>query len=217
MKLRLSVFDFDGVLIDSNRAKYQAWFEIYATRPVHEQEALRTVLATKREASRYDILAAITEAFGLAMAERERYVQEMAARYQDEIRAKLLVVYDATIEPALTMLATSCELVISSATPTTGLRQTVEALRLTPWFQQVLGSPPDKIERLRGLMEERGLTPQEVLVVGDGESDRASALAHGCHFVGIPNEFNHWTEADGIDLLSSVHALPTFLQERGLT
>lgn len=216
MSLKLIVFDFDGVLIDSNAIKFDAWRSIFQSRSFQEQTAVQTVLATSREASRYDILAAVAAEIGLAEDERVAFVRQMADRYQTETEARMQAVYDPAIEVVLAGLAVQFPLVISSATPTLSLRQKVGALGLERWFEQVLGSPPGKTERLQSLIVERRIDAHQVLVVGDGESDRRSADINRCQFVGIANAFNGWSVGTGIDLLPSVLELPAFLTQRGL-
>ena len=58
MEPKVIVFDFDGTLIDSNRLKYDAYFELFPKDKLHSQ-AIETVLATKYEESRFSILAEI--------------------------------------------------------------------------------------------------------------------------------------------------------------
>lgn len=212
MKYERIVLDFDGVVVDSNALKYEAWNLIFATESRQINAALAHVLASSREVSRYEILQRIGTRVGLTSGNLIRFVNGYAARYQKMVEDEILRTYRPEQGRALERLSANSRLYLSSATPQAPLEQTVMALGLNRSFSSIYGSPPGKTERLRQLLSEWRASPAQVLVVGDGESDRASAIATGCRFIGIPNMFNQWSRATGIELVESLVALPDYLE-----
>jgi phosphoglycolate phosphatase-like HAD superfamily hydrolase len=53
------------------------------------------------------------------------------------------------------------------------------------YFSGVYGAPASKVENLHKVRERNRWQEREMLVVGDGEDDRAAAAEIGCHFVGV--------------------------------
>jgi len=49
----------------------------------------------------------------------------------------------------------------------------------------VLGGHGMKVENLQKVMQTENLTPDQVLMVGDGYDDRDGAAEAGCHFIGL--------------------------------
>ena len=60
MPIKVIVFDFDGTLVDSNRLKYDAFFELFTDDPNHVL-TIRKVLSAKKEQSRFIILEEIMQ------------------------------------------------------------------------------------------------------------------------------------------------------------
>lgn len=85
-------------------------------------------------------------------------------------------------------------LFVNSATPVEPLIRLVHLRRMGALFEGVYGSPAKKHENLGAIRSRYDLTPDEILVVGDGESDRAAAEALGCRFVAVDSVENDFTQ-----------------------
>ncbi len=188
MPVKTVVFDFDGTLADSNSLKYEAYFRIM---PEKYEHVIRQVLDTMFEASRYEIIAEILrrvpedgKAFEGVGADR---VQELSKRYNDIV---LQGACDcAAIPGAVEMLELLQERdipsYVSSTTPQEFLRKIVERRGWNHFFRGVFGFPATKEDTLERIVQDEGVLPEEILVVGDGESDRRSAEALHAMFVPV--------------------------------
>jgi phosphoglycolate phosphatase len=192
-KLRVVVFDFDGVIVQSNHLKRQAYFEVFSP---EAGPLVESVLLRHREKTRHQIIERVLEGLpatgSLSAAELASEVERYAGLYND------IVETGATQCPempgasrALEELHKHLPLYINSATPQEPLRRIVAARGLAGFFRRVLGVPASKIDNLGKVLDMEGVSGRAALVVGDGRSDWEAARRFGCRFVGVQNEFNN--------------------------
>jgi len=213
---RCVVFDFDGVLVDSNATKRRAYFAIFADLDP-TGELVATALATHGDGDRFQIIGAISErlvATGRLPME-DATVADFATAYNEiceEFAATCAEIGGASA--ALEVLAPRCALYINSATPEAPLRRIVARRGWEQHFRAVLGRPRSKVENLQDALEREGLAPQQAVMVGDGRHDIAAARTLGCRFVGVRNSFNDFDTA-GLLMLDDLYGLPALLAELG--
>ena len=185
------VFDFDGVLIDSNTTKRQAYYEALADIP-GSADAITEVLAASvlEPVDRYQTIARIvsllrdrelvraSDVAGLAadLADRYTNICDRALRRCNELPGASTL---------LARLSTAYPLYVNSATPEPILRAMVARRDWTTYFRDVLGSPATKEANLKRIAAREAIEMRQLLFVGDSEADRRAALQAGCHFVGV--------------------------------
>ena len=183
--VRVFVFDFDGTLVDSNQGKRDAFFELF-----EQDSAARAIVAQvldeAPEASRYQVLGLMLVRLHpeLPAAEVKRQVTELAERYDERV-TRLAVECDEIpgARHMLEVLADRHPLYLSSNTPDTSLRRILAQRGWEHYFKGISGFPSIKAATLRGILAAEGVTAPELLVFGDGESDRAAAAEVGCGFL----------------------------------
>ena len=190
MGIKVIVFDFDGTLIDSNQLKYDAYFKLF---PADDRHApiIRAVLSEIFEQSRYVILKEILLRLGYRKEAllREK-VKELAGFYNEIVVAGTKTCPDkAGAEEVLRKFSPTYGLYVSSTTPDVSLKEIIKFKRWDDYFRGVFGWPHEKPETLRRIIALEGLKSAQVLVVGDGESDRESAIKNGCPFLFVNREF----------------------------
>lgn len=180
-RVKVIVFDFDGTLIQSNELKHKAYFKLFPNNPVHEG-IIQDVLSECFEESRYVILEKILERLGFKGNIR-REVNGLAQQYNDVVTTGAKTcpeIIDA--EEVVKVLSTRYKLYLSSTTPEESLKEILTFRDWDKYFQGVFGYPRLKEESLLEIMEKEKVSPQEILVVGDGYSDLLSARKIGCRF-----------------------------------
>jgi phosphoglycolate phosphatase len=215
------VFDFDGVLVDSNGGKRQAYFDIFAPLGPQSVAAVEAVLDGDVDSDRFQLIRRILTMLrvdgGLAAPiALDALVTQYAERYNDiceEHAATCPEVRGASA--ALAHLAVSHPLYVSSATPEVPLRRIVERRGWSRFFRDVLGRPRGKTENLRLIMEREAVKGADVVVVGDGRRDLDSARLAGARFVGIRNAFNDF-EPGTLLLLHDLRRLPDLIGAAGV-
>jgi phosphoglycolate phosphatase len=189
-------FDFDGVLVDSNAVKRQAYFDIFSPLGPSTAPAVAAALDGDVDGDRFQLIGRIitvlrADAVLVSPDPLEALVARYAERYNDiceEYAATCPEVAGASA--AITRLAASHTLYVNSATPEESLRRIVERRGWARFFRDVLGRPRTKIENLRLIMEREGVDGSDVVVVGDGRRDLDAARLAGARFVGVRNRFN---------------------------
>jgi phosphoglycolate phosphatase-like HAD superfamily hydrolase len=204
------VFDFDGVLVDSNVVKRRAYRDIFAGTSGSEP-IVEAVLQSNSQDDRFGVIRAILE--GLSAEQRvtparlDLLVTQYGDRYNvicEEHAATCVEIQGAS--SALARLAERHPLYIISATPEDPLRRIVKRRGWSRYFQDVLGRPRTKRENLAQVMRREGVEGGQVVFVGDGRQDLDAAREAGCRFVGVRNDFNDFDPA-GLTMLDDLYGL----------
>ena len=82
--------------------------------------------------------------------------------------------------------------IINSATPLINLVNILENHELNDFIDEVYGGPVSKEQNLFHAMNKFNIGRDNVIVIGDGETDRVCAESIQCHFIGIQNSFSNF-------------------------
>lgn len=210
------VFDFDGVLVDSNAVKRNAYYEALADIP-GSAAAITEILDGPpfEPADRYHTIARIVSLLGDRAChdeDRPRLTAERVERYSSICARGLRQA--AELPGASRLLAglnKTHPLYVNSATPEPILRATVAERGWTAYFQDILGSPATKVANLQRIALAEGIELRQILFVGDSDIDRRAAEQTGCAFVGVVIEegrFNQPVER----VVTDLSRLPSLLE-----
>lgn len=187
--IRCVVFDFDGTLVESNQIKRQVFFELAS----EYEEGLRVMADVMSEADgreRHWIFARFAAALP-SRADAKLLVDQYTKICQERIAcAPEIIGARASLKH---LQAEGRLLFVNSATPVEPLTRLVRLRKMDKLFSGVYGAPAKKQDNLEYIRSKYGLTPAEILVVGDGESDRTSAKILGCYFVAVNSAENDFT------------------------
>jgi phosphoglycolate phosphatase len=190
MPIHAIVFDFDGTLIDSNQLKYDAYFKLFPTDDCHAR-IIRAVISEIFEQSRYVILEEILRKLGIREKDSlKEKVKGLAERYNEIVVAGAKTCPEKSgAEKALKKFAPAYGLYVSSTTPDASLKEIIRFRKWDGYFRDVFGYPHEKSKTLRRIIALEKLRSDQVLVIGDGESDRKSAKENGCPFLFVSERF----------------------------
>jgi len=195
--IKIAVLDYDGTLVDSNRLKYEAYFRIFPETPESHtviKTVIKEILDEIYELSRYTIIETILGRLeGLRPGpEMERKVAEKAAAYN---RLVMEIAINCPEVPgardALELLrAKKIPVCLSSNTPEKYLPEIIAGRGWQKYFTALYGYPRKKEETVKELLQRYRISPQryrispkELVVVGDGNSDRQAAEDNQSHFI----------------------------------
>ncbi len=189
--IRCVVFDFDGTLVDSNEIKTRTYYEV--ARPYDpDGSVVGQVLAGAPQGDRFHVIRRIVCKLAdggqlPAQARLEGWADQWAQAYTDICETAIaaceeIIGASSTLE---WLHSQGILLFVNSGTPTETLARVIKLRSLDGYFSGVYGAPASKVENLHKVQKQNRWQEKEMLVVGDGEDDRAAAAKIGCHFVGM--------------------------------
>lgn len=213
--IRCVVFDFDGVLVDSNAVKRRAYRDIFLDFGPAGARAVEAVLQADTEDDRFGVIRAILLRVPdpSSAEDLDQRVAELAGRYNlicEEHAATCPEVAGASA--ALDRLGRSRSLYVISATPQDPLRRIIERRGWSTHFREVLGRPATKRENLGSVIRREALEPGEIVFVGDGRRDLEAAQRAGCRFVGVRNRYNDFDQAE-LTMIDDLRSLPELIEQ----
>jgi phosphoglycolate phosphatase len=188
MKLKAFIFDFDGTLVHSNAIKREAFYRL-SPEIIQHKAAVDEVLARIPEKSRFEIVrtiyASIEKETDTKVADKA--ITDAIDNYSSIVREGVLACPE--LEGATQLLSEikrSGRLVyISSNTPEEPLHELVSARGWLAYVDGCFGFPKQKVDTVKLILDSSQLSPNEVIIIGDGQSDEISATSTGCHFYKI--------------------------------
>ncbi|MGB4076622.1 MAG: HAD family hydrolase [Minisyncoccia bacterium] len=206
---RAIVLDFDGVVVlDSEYIKRHAWDGLLEKFPggTHALERAVDRYVGGRYGTREDIVRDALREIGFDEDHVAKYVATYSARVHTAILASGVTLEDRA---ALTVLAGYARVYANSATPHDALCALLRDLGIESLFSGVYAGSGPKAERLRYAAEDAGVPQEELVFVGDRETDLSAANDVGCRFVCVSPEVPHW--AQRVPVIAGLRDLPQLL------
>jgi phosphoglycolate phosphatase-like HAD superfamily hydrolase len=199
-KVKICIFDVNGVLIDSNRANAHAMGQAFSDDSLMQQQ----------------IAAFYLTLTGIDRGEKIRRVQDQIIQRpfrekEFELRwEKLKILTKQSMGTA--PLVTGCTSILRalaglnitrvalSNTPLNELHQILAVQKLEPFLDIIRGGGNwPKTESLKQLLDEFEFNPEICLFIGDGKGDLWAARASGVWFVAIDPDTGEFDEEKGFD------------------
>jgi len=210
--IRCLVFDFDGVLVDTNEVKRDAFYRIFQGFGEAGRRWVSDTLELDVDSDRFRIIQlvidqAVSEGAIDRAVDRDSLVRKYGVEYNDICEEYATNCPEiAGAEAGIATLSLKYPLYINSATPEEPLRRIVANRGWSEWFKAILGRPGTKLEHLIEVMEREAIAPEQLAFVGDGKRDMEAARTVGCQFVGIRNAFNDF-ETTGLTMLGDMRPI----------
>lgn len=189
------VFDFDGTLVDSDPIKRSSFYDVTVNVP-GAAAALDTILGGPDAGDRYRVFATLAARLNA----RPEQADNWAAEYGKQCERQILSLLDQSgiTRFLLRLKSEGYLLFIASATPRTDLVALIAKSPLASIFTAIFGRPMSKIESLREIMALHAWPPSQIVVVGNGESDRHAAANAGCRFIGVGQDSTAFDRPIGV-------------------
>lgn len=185
--MKALVYDFDGVLVDSNDIKENSFLEIYRELASDRFEDILALHKSTPVHTRFEKMDTIMrEIFQLRGDEATKRAAEWVQVYTEKTHRS--VVECAYIEGAMNMIQHFQGKVpqyIASATPEKELRNIVRDRGIYDLFANVWGGPRPKTEMFADVCSLESIEKDDLLFFGDSASDWHSAKKFGCPFIAI--------------------------------
>lgn len=189
MPVKLIVFDCDGVILESVEAKTRA-FGVLGKR--WGDEAARRLVEYHNLHGGLSRLLKL-EWFFKEVLRQPASKEEIEALGREFARISLDEVISSPFVPGFVQTFETCEkripMYVASGAPHDELCLVLKSRGLYERFNGVYGSPPVKNELLKKIVEQSGVAPQDVLMVGDSGTDLEAAQCAGTKFYGRGLDF----------------------------
>ncbi len=188
--IKAIIFDFDGVILESAVIKTEAFGEVVKDYPKEQAEAFVSYHMSHMGISRH-----VKFRYFIEEILREKNSEEKEKALADAFER---IVYERVMEcpfvpGARVFLERNYQkyaLFIASGTPDEEMHRIVEGRLLTKYFKEIYGSPLKKSEIIDKILKKYGYSKNEVLFVGDANTDLSAANEAGLEFVGRSTEEN---------------------------
>ena len=180
--LRVIIMDFDGVVIESNAVKTEAFQQVFSRFPDYT-EVMMAFHHAHVSVSRF---AKFEHLIGLMGKHNDTDLMDsISVDFSNRVVQGILRV--PLVPGAETFLNKATQRVpvyLASVTPAEELALILDRRGLAQWFRRVYGCPPwAKPDAIRDVVAREGILPQDVLLIGDSAGDQRAAQEAGVRFL----------------------------------
>ena len=182
-------FDFDGTLIESIEMKTNAFKELFSDYPDNWEEIKEYHLHNEGISREVKIPYIYNKFLKLPLsAERQK---ETVSDYSDLVFEQMLTIpFVLGADEIFTAERGSQKQFIASGTPEWELKLIFDKRDITKYFDGIYGAPASKEEIVRNFSSESGIPMEEMLFVGDAQSDYEASRVCGMDFVWRKRPYN---------------------------
>ena len=207
MEYRYVVFDFDGVLAETNDIRFWGFTELFGDVPAEPMARFMAFVRANGGISRYGKIRHLYEnILGRSISDEE--VDALAGQYSALVAERVIAAdpVPGSVE-FLKGYGDQFDFAVVSGSDQTELRQVCRARGIASHFEAILGSPKEKTENIRELLATQAWDRQACLYVGDSLNDYDAAVEVGISFVGRDSGLVQWKDRDDV-WIADLHGLP---------
>lgn len=168
-KYKAIVFDFDGVIVESNIIKHKAFYDIWE----EKLDKLVVDKVLKNSGNRYTFIEQIYNQIS-SIKPLEKTMNYYIDKYGEIVENKILE--SGVKENIIELLNNESKILfINSATPDIPLQRICFKLGIENKFKEILGQDRNKIENFNYISQKYGIYFGEMIFLGDMKSDEICA------------------------------------------
>lgn len=182
-------WDFDGVILDSNKVRDQGFIEVLKEFPDHDVDQLLLFHKANGGLSRY-----VKFRYFFEKIRNEEVSQEIIMRYAEEfsiIMKRLLIDKKLLIQETIQYIDQNYNqyaMHIVSGSDQQELRFLCHELGIDHYFRSIQGSPTPKTDIIYTLIKSNDLNKKQCVLIGDSKNDYNAAIDNGIKFVAYNNK-----------------------------
>ncbi len=208
MAIRVIVLDFDGVVVESNNIKHQAFSELFSVFPDYHEEIMVYHLA-HNAVNRHDKFRYIMENI-LKRKYDKKLAEKWATRFSKLTRDSIInCPYVAGAMEFIRCFYDKYPVYLASATPLDELKIILRRRGILKYFKHVYGAPASKIEMFKDIKKKEKVKPDEILYIGDSREDYDAGSEFGCVFIARTGSYDF--EGLGIKSFKNMFEITSFV------
>ena len=212
MKYKHLIFDFDGVLVESNEIRFDGFRLLFKNYPQDQVERLVLYAKINGGLSRYDKIKYFFKQIRNEPI-RDDNVQLLAKQYSELVKQKVI---DAEpVKGSLEFLLNhknNYDFAVVSGSDQEELRDVCKAREIDHFFLEILGSPTSKESNIALLLSKMGWGRKSCLFIGDSINDFDAARANGIDFIGRNSNLINWGLLGNLTVVDDLSELHLYLK-----
>jgi phosphoglycolate phosphatase-like HAD superfamily hydrolase len=185
------IFDCDGVILDSNNIKAQAFYDITVEYGVESANAFLSYCRKNWGTSRWKLLEGFyREIFPVETRKAEELVEKKVKEFGDKVKESLIKCpLTKGLKELIHKLPTEKCYIVSGSSQSE-LREVFFARKMNKFFKEIYGSPRNKLE----IVEQESLAGGKTLFIGDSLKDFECAQSYHMDFIFMYGytDFSNW-------------------------
>jgi phosphoglycolate phosphatase-like HAD superfamily hydrolase len=187
------IFDFDGVLAESNEIRFNGFRLLFKGFPENQIDELVIYAKKNGGISRYE---KINYFFQKIRGESilEDSLQNLAARFSDIVRQD--VIKAKPVKGSVEFLRenfSKFNFALVSGSDQSELRVVCRERKIDHFFKMILGSPVKKEDNIAQLLESLRWRPDETVYIGDSNNDLEASQGNRIDFIGRDSGLVDWS------------------------
>jgi phosphoglycolate phosphatase-like HAD superfamily hydrolase len=209
-KYRQIIFDFDGVLVESNAIRIEGFQELFQNYPENQVAHLVAYVRENGGISRYKKIEYFLKNISKEFFD-DKMIDQLAVKYSSLVKKK--VIEAQAVKGSLDFLnkfSPCYGFAIVSGSDQKELQDVCRKRGIDHFFSNILGSPREKSDNINDLVVARGWDRGVILYVGDSKNDLDAARANSIDFLGRSSGLENWEQTDQ-DHILDLQFLPDYL------
>ena len=183
-KIKVIIFDYDGVIAESVNVKTEAFAELY--KPFGSKVVKKVIEHHEANGgvSRFEKFKIYHKKF-LSQELDDNKLKELNLEFSNLVLQK--VIDSPYVKGAHDFISShydKYQFYISTGTPSNEIEIILQKKNIRKFFKKVYGSPEKKDLHVKKILEDVDCKKNEVVFVGDALSDRNAARLNGINFIG---------------------------------
>ncbi|MFH1258614.1 MAG: HAD hydrolase-like protein [Elusimicrobiota bacterium] len=192
------IFDFDGVLAETNAVRLEGFRLLFKGYPEEEVDQLVKYAEKNGGLSRYEKIKYFFEKIcGKEVSDKKLYA--LAQEYSKLIKQRIIDA--APVKGSIKFLSKyydNYDFAVVSGSDQEELQDVCKARKINHFFVEILGSPSSKESNLDMLLGKMGWAKKSCLFIGDSINDLDAACLIGIDFIGRNSDLMDWKFVNGI-------------------
>ena len=212
MNYKHLIFDFDGVLVESNEIRFEGFQLLFRDFPTHQVEKLVQFARLNGGLSRYEKIRYFFEKILNEPISADN-IKALAKQYSELVKQKVI---DAEpVKGSLEFLSNyknNYDFAVVSGSDQEELRDVCKDREIDHFFLEILGSPASKESTIALLLSKMGWGRKSCLFIGDSINDFDAARANGIDFIGRNSNLINWGLMGNLTVVEDLSELHLYLK-----
>lgn len=189
--VKIVIFDFDGVLVDSVDIKTGAFAKLFQGKSPEIVEAVVAHHLAHGSMSRFDKISYYYKEF-LKQPLTDDMLNSLCSRFAEIVVEEVIrAPYVKGAKGFLDNYSRLYECYVVSGTPEGELKEIIKRRNMNNCFRGVYGAPRKKVEIIKEILDTTDCNPQEVVFIGDDLPDYEAVTMNGVKFIGVVGDENN--------------------------